>query len=101
MIYSDITATSLVSATNTAIGTAIDSRGKQNLFAQHFVTGGSAIVNVQASLNQAQWVAVSTVTATNGVAGIFTALGHLPYIRAHSSGYAGATATVLLSMGVA
>lgn len=103
MINSDRRAYSLTSATNSGTGSAIDSRATRGYYAHVFVTGGTAVVNIQAShslLGDSAWLPVQTVTALDGVGQSSVSLNYYPYLRGFTSGYAGATASVFIAPGV-
>lgn len=94
---------SLLSATNSAGGTAIDCRATRGLYAFLFSTGNSAILTVQASHStgaDAAWLPVATVTGLNNTGQSAVSLNYYPYLRGHVSGYAGTTASVYIAPGV-
>lgn len=103
-IYSDRRAYSVQSAAPaTGTGSALDCRATRGFYAYGFVTGGSAVLTVQAAQSidtDAAWLPVVTVTATNGDPASATNLNYYPYLRGHYSGYAGATASLFIAPGV-
>ena len=102
-IFTDRAGYSLSSATNSATGSAIDARVRRGFYAVAFVTGGSAVITIQAGHTNSTdvfWLPISTITALDGV-GISAPASVNPYsyLRAQSSGYAGATASVYIAPG--
>lgn len=94
---------SISSATNSATGSAIDSRIGYGFYSLTYCTGGTAVVTVQASHSldaDAQWLPVLTHTALNNTAVSGVSLNYYPYLRAQVSGYAGATASVFIAPGI-
>ena len=104
MVYNDARGYSVASAApGTGTGSALDTRSRRGVYAFAFATGGSAVVTVQASHSNAAdaaWLPVATLTAANGVGASAVSVNYYPYLRAHYSGYAGATASVFLAAGV-
>ncbi len=103
-VYADVRAYSIQSAAPASgTGSAIDTRSRRGIYAFTFVTGGSAIMTIQASHSigsDAAWLPVVTVTATNGVGVSSVNTNYYPYVRAQYSGYAGATSTMFIAAGI-
>jgi hypothetical protein len=96
---------SLVSAASGAAlqtGSAIDARASRGFYATMFVTGGTAILTIQASHaidGTSAWLPVQTVTALDGVHQSAVSVNPYPYLRAFNSGFAGSTASVFIAPG--
>lgn len=103
-VFNDVRAYTIASAAPaTGTGSALDTRTREGLYVYAFVTGGSAIMTLQASHSigsDAAWLPVVTVTAADGVATTAGSLNYYPYVRGHYSGYAGATASMFVAAGV-
>lgn len=104
-ILSDRAGYSIVSAVpSTGTGSAIDCRARRDVYAYVFITGGSAVVNVQAShsiAGDSAWLPIKTITALDGVGTIAASIsGYYPYVRGFFSGYAGATSTIYVAAGL-
>lgn len=103
-VYNDVRAYSIQSAAPASgTGSAIDTRSRRGIYAFSFVTGGSAIMTVQASHSiggDAAWLPVVTVTATDGVGISSINTNYYPFVRAFYSGYAGATSTMYIAVGI-
>src|SRR5690348_15019770 len=97
MIYSDRHEYSVLSATNSANGTAIDARANRGFYGYLYSTGNSAILTIQASHSidaDAAWLPVLTVTGLNNTGQSGISLNYYPYLRGQVSGYAGTTASI-------
>lgn len=103
-VYNDAIHYSIQSAAPaTGTGSAIDARIRKALYTYAFVTGGSAIMTLQASHSvgdDADWLPVASQTATDGSPSTAVYTDFYPYLRAHYSGYAGATASMVIAAGV-
>lgn len=102
-VFTDSRGYSLDSATNTATGSPVDLRSKKDVYTYGFVTGGSALISLEAShsiKDDADWKPIVLVTAVDGASVTAVYSTFWPYLRGFSSGYAGATASFFIAAGV-
>jgi hypothetical protein len=99
-VLNDVRFTSLSSGRPlTGTGSAADVRDRRGVFSTVFCTGGSAVVTLQGSIDNVNYVGQTTITAVDGVWNSMVNLNYFPYVRAHYSGYAGVTASVFIAVG--